>query len=149
MLFLTLGPRSQRWELRPEPCSPSAKAISYLSPKDQTTVNVSTATHLLPVLTLSSSKFSPGFSTFVLRLSDRPTFIGITASLAHTGVTAQGTPHHAVVSFVLMFPQVRSTFSVFVCLFLFLLLTVCCTLIAKSHMQEKKLMWSHLAKPQA
>lgn len=40
------------------------------------------------------------------------------------GVTLQGTPHHAVVSFVLMFPPVRSAFCVF-CLFVFVFAVDC------------------------
>lgn len=99
---------------------------------------VSRTTQLLPGPTSSSPLFCLLLSALLFSFwASKPAFIWMMESLVTPGVTARGSRRRVAASFVLMFPQVWSTSCVFVCLFLFLLLTVCCTLIGKSHMWKK------------
>lgn len=67
--MLQLGnQRCEQHQPRPEPGSPPAEAISYLSPEGQRAPQVSPTMHLLHVLTSCSPHLSSGFSTFVLDL---------------------------------------------------------------------------------
>lgn len=127
----------QRWELPrpwPEPGSPS---VSHLSAEDQGAAQFrephSCCLVQLPPLLICLLLSALLFSFW----APKPAFIWMMESLVTPGVTARGSRRRVAASFLLMCPQVWSTSCVFVCLFLFLLLTVCCTLIGKSHMWKK------------
>lgn len=122
----------------PRPCpEPGSPSVSHLSAGDQGAAQflephsccLVQRPPLLVCLLLSTL-----LSSF---WASKPAFIWMMESLVTPGVTARGSRRRVAAPFVLMLPQVWSTSCVFVCLFLFLLLPVCCTLIGKSHMWKK------------